>query len=232
MSAGANSFHNLPPDQEVLGELLHSLSQPLTSLRCSLELSMDDPAEQQQRVVSTALLQTNAAIGMVQLMREYLDAEKAPDACPIALMPILSSVVEDLSSIAEMYGVRLRMAGTCASEMRVAKTRVRLAFQYLILAVIERQSPGGEITLFLGEGPAGTVLRARCARPLVLLQTSVPGSDSGIPALKHDSIGATTCRVRMAIAARIFAAAGAFLAFDDGTPGFVLRIPRLCSHKG
>ncbi len=85
MSASPHSFPKLTrsPDvpNDVLGELLHSLSQPLTSLRCSLELSLDlaleEGAEQRQERVAAALQQTESVIGMIQLMREYLDAEQS-----------------------------------------------------------------------------------------------------------------------------------------------------------
>jgi signal transduction histidine kinase len=76
MSTSPHSFPKLPRGPDVLGELLHSLSQPLTSLRCSLELSIEEVAEQQQESVSVALQQTEKVIGMIQLMREYLDAER------------------------------------------------------------------------------------------------------------------------------------------------------------
>ena len=83
MSTISHTFPQLPRGPDVLGELLHSLSQPLTSLRCSLELSLQLPldrsieevTEQQQASVSAALQQTENVIGMIQLMREYLDAE-------------------------------------------------------------------------------------------------------------------------------------------------------------
>ncbi len=79
MSASSQSLPKVPPSPDVLGELLHSLSQPLTTLRCSLELSLDHAtevvAEEQQASVSAALQQTEKVIGMIQLMREYLDAE-------------------------------------------------------------------------------------------------------------------------------------------------------------
>ncbi len=59
MSASSRSFPKEPPSPDVLGELLHSLSQPLTTLRCSLELSLDhateEVTEQQQASVSAAL---------------------------------------------------------------------------------------------------------------------------------------------------------------------------------
>jgi hypothetical protein len=63
--------------QAVLGELLHSLSQPLTTLHCALELSIDPVAEQQQKAVSAALEQVDRAIHVVELMRECLEAEPA-----------------------------------------------------------------------------------------------------------------------------------------------------------
>jgi hypothetical protein len=61
--------------QAVLGELLHSLSQPLTSLHCALELPIDPVAKQQQKAVSAALEQVDRAIHVVELMRECLEAE-------------------------------------------------------------------------------------------------------------------------------------------------------------
>ena len=69
MSAAFQPSLELLQNQEVLGELLHSLSQPLTSLRCSLELSIDEVADRQQATVSVALQQTEKVIGMIQLMR-------------------------------------------------------------------------------------------------------------------------------------------------------------------
>ena len=75
MSTGPQPFASRSHEQALLGELLHSLSQPLTSLRCSLELSVEEIAGQQQDAVSAALEQTDRVIGVVRLMREYLDTE-------------------------------------------------------------------------------------------------------------------------------------------------------------
>ena len=102
MSASSPSLAKLPQVPTILGELLHSLSQPLTSLQCSLELSLvnaldrsrelsfAEVAKQQQESFSVALQQTGKVIGMIQLMREYLDAgEPGPAALPVALGPVL-----------------------------------------------------------------------------------------------------------------------------------------------
>ena len=62
-------------NQGMLQDLLHVLSQPLTTLHCALEHSLgaDDPA---QGDVALALEQTDRVIDAVRLMREYLEAEE------------------------------------------------------------------------------------------------------------------------------------------------------------
>ena len=220
MSTGAHSFSTSPRDRELLGELLHSLSQPLTSLRCSLELSIGELAEQQQQTVSAALQQTEIVIGMIQLLREYLDAEPVATNCMAALAPALRSVCDDLASIAAVHDVRLRLVGTCAAELRVAEPRLRRALQYLILTMIAQQPARGEITLTLGEGPPGAVLRAQIDR-----SSSHPESSTGNSRPNRDSVQETMRRARLAIAVRVLETGGARLAFDDGASGFVLRVP-------
>src|ERR1700687_3875343 len=200
MSTSPHTFPKVPEGPDVLGELLHSLSQPLTSLRCSLELSIEEVAEQQQESVSVALQQTEKVIGMVQLMREYLDAEQpGPEACPVALAPAMRSVIEELSSIAVVRGVQLRLVGTCTATVPVPESRLRLALQYLITTLIEAQPVGGKVMLLLGEGPAGAVLRVEGERGFHQQKPSATSPQT------------TLRRARIAIASRVLESAGASL---------------------
>ncbi len=231
----------------MLGELLHSLSQPLTGLRCSLELSLQLPlelpieevAERQQESVAAALQQTEKVIGMIQLMREYLDAEQpAGETVSTALAPSIRSVVECLSSIAAVRGVRLRLVGTCSATVPAPESRLRLALQYLIASMIEAQPVGGKVTLLLGEGPAGAVLRGGSERGFRemdfhdLEQSATSSPTNRDPAGETSASVSTLRRVRLAIASRVLEAAGASLVFGDvghnrvDPAGFVLRIPR------
>jgi hypothetical protein len=236
MNTSAHSFSKMPPNPDVLSELLHSLSQPLTSLRCSLELSLDperEPsldqiAERRQESVAAALQQTEKVIGMIRLMREYLDAENAGGeilASPFA--PVVRSVIDDLSSIAEIRHIQLRLVGTCSVTLPLPESRLRLAMQYLITDMIDAEkpdaeTPDGKITLLLGEGPAGAVLRAES-------DGSFHPQGRDLQGRKKTSPQTTLSNARLAVATRVLENAGASLVFNSAESdpaGFVLRVPR------
>jgi len=225
MSAGTitaatpHFFPTLPQGRDVLSELLHSLSQPLTGLRCSLEWSLEEVAERHHETVVTALQLTDDVIGMIELMREYVDAEQAsPAAFSTALMPALRNLIEELTSIAAARDVQLHLAGGCTATIAVPEARLRLALQYLITALIAAQPAGGRVMLALTTSPAGTVLRTE-------------GDSVGRLLLQPSSSAASTLhRAKRAIASRVLETAGASLVFEDGGGGgngFVLRIPRV-----
>lgn len=149
-----------------------------------------------------------------------------PFAYPAALAPAMRSVVEELSSIAAVREVRLRLVGSCTATVPVPESRLRLALQYLIATMIDAQPVGGRVMLLLGEGPAGTVLRVEGDRRFRELATKRD------PAGAKSASVSTLRRVRLAIASRVLETAGASLVLGDavhavGDPtGFVLRIPR------
>src|SRR5260370_34820236 len=215
MSASSQSLPKVPASPCVFGELLHSLSQALATLRCSLELSLDHAtevvAEEQQASVSAALQQTEKVIGMIQLMREYLDAEQPRrEAYWTELAPVVQNVIEELSSIAAVRGIELRLVGTCTGSLPVPEERLRLALQYLIAAKIEVQPAGGRVTLLLGDGPGGAGLRVKGARSA---REGEQGATS--PRTTGGSAGtASTLRsVRLAIGSTVLATAVAALVF-------------------
>ena len=210
----AHSYSPLPENRELLGELLHSVSQPLTTLRCSLELSLDEAADQQQQTITTALEQTEDVIALIQLMREYLDAEHGRAEGPAnALMPVLTSVSDDLSTWAALREVRIRMMGSCSAELSIKVPWMRKALEYLLSAMIEGQAAGSEIAVRMSENPSGVVVRIEGERGLGIRRNPTRGF-----------VGSTMRRVQLAIAAGVLESAGAMLAFDDGR-GVVLRIP-------
>jgi len=220
MSAGPQPLFARTQGQTVLGELLHSLSQPLTSLRCSLELSVEEGAGQPQDAVSAALQQTDRVIGVVRLMREYLDTESA--ALPhsaIPLGPVVRSVLDQLSPVAADRQIGLHLTGGCSSIVALAEPRLRLALQYLVGVLIEEQPRHSDITLRLEQGPGESELSARTEL-------------SGNAPPRLDPVTATLHTVQLAIATRLLESAGASLTFEregrssHSLSGFLLRIPR------
>ena len=217
MSTGPQSIFGRTQDQAVLGELLHSLSQPLTSLRCSLELSVEGIVDPQSVAVSAALEQTDRMIGVVKLMREYLDTESTtlpPPAVPLG--PVLRSVVDQLSPLAAERQIRLRLTGGCSSTVALAEPRLRLALQYLIGILIEEQPRHRDVTLRLEQSPSESELRA-------LIEPWPSTTTASTP----DRVLATLHNVQLAIASRLLESAGASLIFARSDhSGFLLRIPR------
>ena len=230
MSAHAASAN--AGNQRLLGEMLHSLSQPLTSLRCALELSVTGDRNLQS--VSAALEQTDAAIRMVRLMREYLDSEtNRTEMSSIALMPALQSVGEDLASIAQVKGVHLAIAGSSDSTLQVEEPQLRLALQYMIQSLVDRQMAGNKVILLVRDNAVETVVWAEAEHTFHLsggveaqkrLSVSTGLRRSNKP--DRDSNGATMRRVQLAIATRVLGNAGAEVKIDESTPSFVIRIPR------
>jgi len=106
--------------------------------------------------------------------------------------------------------------------------------------MIEAQPMRGKVTLLLGEGPAGTVLRVegeRGFRGPNFREPSFHKTEQGTTSLPTMGDRARTtsasistlCRVKLAIARRVLETAGASLVLgvgDAGPTGFVLRIPR------
>lgn len=202
-------------DHDVLGELLHSVNQPLTSLRCSLELSLDEAAEPQQTSVVLALQHTEQVIGMMQLMREYLDAEQTgAEVRRTSVDQVLRNVIEDVSSIVEVRGISVRIEGACSATVAVPASRLRLALQYLGLALMASADDGGTLLFSLEEGSTESALRAKIVGSTRRAETN--------------STQDTIRRVRLAIAQKILETGGMLLTTENGVhAGFALRIPRM-----
>ena len=203
-------------DQAVLGELLHSLSQPLTTLRCSLELSTDEIAGSPQDTIAGALEQTDRVIALVRLMREYLDAETdGITQSSASLLPVLRAVVEQLAPIAHEREVLLTVTGSCEAILELAEPRLRLALQYLVRRLIEEQPRHGDVTLQLEQSASGAELWAHVRE--------TPTTTT----VRQDSFRTTLHNVQRVVAQRLLESGGASLVFSgDGHSGFLLRVMR------
>src|SRR5208283_2894173 len=103
-----------------VSEVFHNLSQPLTALHCSLEVSMADDrtAEEFRASVAAALQNAERLRQRLLLCRELSEADDPGDvSLPVPLHRVLEQVREELLPLAE--------STNCELELSCAPVRVR-----------------------------------------------------------------------------------------------------------
>ncbi|MFZ0478401.1 MAG: hypothetical protein WAL71_04575 [Terriglobales bacterium] len=214
---------DLSRNRDVLRDLLHSVSQPITTLHCALErsLELDEPSHLDDMCL--ALEQTDRVIETVRLMREYVEAEQ--DSCSKELAPIstaIEKVLQQLSVLAEARGVRLLACGASKALVPVAETWLERALSYLVGTLIESAQSGATITVLLEDGPLQSVLSGHSIAghsPLDVAPQPIPVSNS-------------LRQARVAIARRALESSGASVeSYSDEKPGFVIRLPRTTAAR-
>jgi signal transduction histidine kinase len=202
----------------VLQDLLHVLSQPLTTLHCALERSLEADAAAQMDDVAIALKQTDRVIEAVRLMREYLEAEEGCFlAEPFPLGLAIENVLEELSVLAEACGLQLFAFGTSRVALPVKRAWLQRALLYIVALLLESEPAGRAIVVMLEDGAAHSVISGHC----------LPVNASFGSALPSASHSNTLQQVRIAIAQRVLASSGGSIQFySDGKSGFAIRIPQ------
>jgi len=97
--------------RQLVSELFHALSQPLTALRCSLEMALSgrfSPGPSQENL-QLALEHAEQIARLATGMRELLEADAPGSARTLVnLETCLGEAVVDLVPVAEAAGVQLR----------------------------------------------------------------------------------------------------------------------------
>jgi signal transduction histidine kinase len=198
--------------QEITGQrtfvsdVFHKLSQPLTALHCSLELSLarDETAEEYRASVEAALQNAERLRQSLLLMRELSDAEDPGDiSAPVALHKLLLDLREDLLPVFESAGVDFDV--TCDPvQVSGNEAKLKRAFFYL-LAYLQRSSPQSSLNVSVRQNN-GQQVEVR----MTLFHT-VAAADSGEDLCDLASAG------EVEIARRTFRAAGGDLVVESAT---------------
>ena len=213
-SAGTNQCQS----HDVLRDLLHFVSQPLTTLHCVLESSLAQDEVEHTEDIFLALEQTERVIGAVRLMREYLEAEQVcSSTVPVPLGPLVDMVLQQLAALAETRGVHLFGSGVSKAVIPARHDWLQRALLYLVGALIEREPPGRAITVLIEDGRTQSVISGHSF-------LAKPSLDCAPPPAPDSSV---LRQVKIAIAQRALESAGALVQFySDDRPGFTIRIPR------
>ena len=216
----------LPQNQGLLHDLLHLLSQPLTTVHCVLELSLTEDEAERAGEVAVALEQTDRVIEAVRLMSEYLESEEGRFVgAPFPLGLAIENALEQSSVLAEARGLRLFACGASTAAVPVRSVWLQHALFYLIAMMVDSEPAGRAILVLLQDGVSQSFISGHS------LPTASSFDQPSSRPLKSTWEANTLRQVKLEIARHVFESSGATLEFYSGSrPGFIIRLPRFCSH--
>jgi signal transduction histidine kinase len=131
----------------------HRLSQPMTALRCSLEVMQmaheRDPHAFEQ--VTRAIEQSDRVMEFIATFRTLFEADREEvDLCPASLVNVLSEVVDDLRPLARDRAIQIVFPWISVElRVRASRARLRQSLWNVVQNCIELASNGDEIGIHL-----------------------------------------------------------------------------------
>ncbi|MGH9544878.1 MAG: sensor histidine kinase [Terriglobales bacterium] len=196
--------------RHLVSDLFHQLTQPLTIMRCSLELALlqAPSAEQYGEIVGRVLRQAEQASWLVTAIRELFDATQAgEDSQVLELRSAVEDAVSDLLPVAEAAGVQICCLPLAACPVWFDAPRLRQGLFHLLGSMVGSGERGAMVKIELNRcGAEGllalTVSGAKKDGP------SSAGSDQEHPPQE------LVRRLGSGIARAIFEAAGASFTWE------------------
>jgi len=221
----------LPQNSGLLQDLLHLLSQPLTTVHCALELSLTEGEAERAEDVVIALEQTDRVIEAVRLMGEYLESEEGRFVGePFPLGLATENALERSSLLAEARGRRLFAWGASTAAIPVRSVWLQRALSYLIALLVESEPANRAIVVLLEDGVSQSFISAHSLPGSSSLDDRSKDQLSNRP-LKSTRDANTRRQAKLEIARHVLESSGATLEFyPDPRPGFIIRLPRFRSH--
>jgi signal transduction histidine kinase len=209
---------------QLVSDLFHQLSQPLTTLCCSLELALlqTPTAEQYGEIVSEALGQAEKVSALATAIRELFDAGQAGEGGEVLdLRTAVADAAVDLLPVAESAGVQVCYVPGPACAVWFDAPRLRQGLFHLIGFVIGSGGMGAAVKIELAERGADTVLA---------LTVSGEGFYGGPSTADSDQ--ELLRRLGLGIARAIFEAAGGSLTVERGPECLRVEVRLLRNEAG
>ena len=203
--------------RQLVSDLFHQLSQPLTTLCCSLELALlqTPNPEQYGEIVSQALSQAEKVSALTTAIRELFDASLAAQGGEVLdLRRAVEEAVGDLLPVAESAGVQVCYLPGPACRVWFDAPRLRQGLFHLIGFVIGSGGRGSAVRIELVEHGAEVGLGLTIsASPGICDEPSNPNPD--LELLRRLGLG---------IARAVFEAAGGSLSVNRGVERLTVEI--------
>jgi C4-dicarboxylate-specific signal transduction histidine kinase len=148
--------------RQLLSDLFHQLSQPLTTLCCALELASlrTRTAEQYSQVVIRALAQAEKVSWLATAIRELFDAGNPgenPEA--LELSGAVEQTVADLLAVAETAGIQIRYQPAREYWVCFDPLRLRQGLFHLLGSLAGCGQPGSIMKIEMSQGRDEVELR-------------------------------------------------------------------------
>ncbi len=151
--------------KELISDLFHALNQPLTTLRCSLELTLHQPvraAEQYREALNHALDHAEQVVRLVSGIRELVEVdEPGAESEVLELDSYLQHAVMDLLPVAEAAGVRISLRRSSSCYVLFERQRLRRALFHLLECVLGSCNSGSVVNIEADEQNGEAVIALR-----------------------------------------------------------------------
>jgi signal transduction histidine kinase len=194
-----------------LSEIVHNLSQPLTALQCSLELSLfrDQTVNELRASVEAALENAECLRQRLRMLRELNQADDPGDlSLPIELNGLLRELREELLPLFESAGQQFELHLECGTLPVLGNQTKLMRALFYFLEYLFRYS-AKEATLSLGVCPT----RQRQAEISIATSSCLPVGS----AVENEPGSQCSCEIE--IARRSFRAAGGDFALISSASG-------------
>ena len=202
--------------RQLVSDLFHQLSQPLTTLCCALELALlqTPTREEYGKVVNDALRQAEKASALATAIHELLDAGHAGENCEVLnLGRAVEDAVGDLLPVAESAGVKMACIPQPACPVWFDARRLRQGLFHLLGFLISAGVEGSIVQI---------ALKARAAEPELGLTVSGAGISNGTSAIAPDE--ELWQRLGLGISRSIFERAGGTFGVEHGPGSLTVRL--------
>jgi len=206
--------------RQLVSDLFHQLSQPLTTLCCSLELAVlkTPTADQFGEILGHALTQAEKVSSLATAIRELFDASHVGEGVEaLELQRAVAEAVGDLLPVAESAGVQVCYLPGPACRLWFDGQRLRQGLFHLIGFAIG--SGGARVKIDLAERGAEAVL--------TLTVTPVAACAGPSPVHSDQEL---LRRLGLGIARAIFEAAGGSLTVKRGAESLSIAVKLLRSE--
>ena len=210
--------------RQLVSDLFHQLSQPLTTLCCSLELApLQAPtAAEYGEIVSRALSQAERVSWLATAIRELFDAGQPGGAPEVPeLRQAVQDAVGDLLPVAASSGIEIRYLTGPACPVWFDAQRLRQGLFHLLGFVVDSGGHGAAVKIELVENGEKAVMTI-----------TVSGADGLVNGVdQKDSQPALMRRLGIGIARAIFEAAGGNFNLERNPDGLCLTVKFLGAKR-